>query len=118
MKSNEIMIGDWVAFRGHPYQYTANDIAAMAECEAKNIPTDTTEIPLTKDILKKNGFVSTPFDSKLVVANANDHYQVRWDGCMVMARRLGGGEIFVKCKYVHEIQHVMRLCGIEKEIKL
>ena len=38
LTSKDLMIGDWYAFRGHPYKCTASDIEALAECEEKGVP--------------------------------------------------------------------------------
>ena len=31
---------------------------------------------------------------------------------------LGGPEIIIKLKYVHELQHLLKICNIDKDIKL
>ena len=128
MTSKEIMVGDWVAFRGHPYQYTADDIAAIAEHEVKGLSTDTTEIPLTEEILNNNGFrflVSEIGKYKTHVHN-NPYISCTFvtDSRTWMITVGAAGSTkkrFVEVsmvKYVHELQHALKLCGIEKEIIL
>lgn len=141
MKANELMIGDWVAFRGHPYQYTAQDIATMAECEEKGIATDTTPIPLTPEILEKNGFHwgCTASEEDFCAAVGCGYPDSGWcfdegageikilfpnetDGGLVRLDDQNGDRhielVFVKPLMVHELQHALRICGIEKEIVL
>ena len=145
MKAKELMIGDWVAFRGHPYQYTANDIATMAECEAKGVSTDTTPVPLTEEILLANGFEFVEAEKLSEVRLSLCHLS-RMTGEYRFLNKTRNGfvndcimlgysymhkdwhiiQMFGKdaviaagiANYVHELQHAMRLCGINKEITL
>lgn len=111
MTSKDLMIGDWYAFRGHPYKCTASDIASIAECEEKGAQTDISEIPITAEILEKNGFSGDCYNMGIVgfsvepIPDEKDGYEVFiWkDVCL---------------RYVHELQHALRLCEIEKEIIL
>lgn len=126
MKANELMIGDWYAFRGHPYQCTASDIASIAECEEKGAPTDISEIPLTPEILEKNGFKK--YSDTLYGLVENFTIEIRlWDDILI---RVGekydstfqvGYNWFVNglvISDVHELQHCLKLVGIDKEIVL
>ena len=70
-------------------------------------------IPLTPEILEKNGFV----DERSNYAYRTDNYHV----CYYCAdERLSinkyGAILDVHCFYVHQLQHALSLCGIEKEI--
>lgn len=111
MEAKDLMIGDWVAFRGHPYQYTAQDIANMAECEAKGIPTDTTGIPLTEKILEYN-LATEPQISWCLGWNRKDDIHIE------IKREDINAAFYGVIAYVHQLQHALRLCGIDKEIKL
>lgn len=128
MKANDLMIGDWVAFRGRPYQYTAQDIATMAECEEKGIATDTTPIPITPEILEKNGFERTDCGGGAIIytfsdddeyyALAIDEYtdsiwRVEYTNC-----EMPFPLVRIMVLFVHELQHALRLFGVEKEIEL
>lgn len=90
---------------------------------------DIRPIPLTTEILEKNGFkksVSPPGihakcyelnnkDKKyhLTIANYNKYKRLLLD---VDSE---DSECFnIKCDYVHELQHALKLCGIEKKIIL
>lgn len=118
MKAEELMIGDWVAFRGHPYQNTAQDIATMAFCEANNAPTDTSEIPITIKILGENGAILYDTFARI---NIGKYYVIYdYDGFLTICdeednvRKIS----YLECHYVHQLQHALRLCGINKEIVL
>jgi hypothetical protein len=122
MKANELMIGDWYAFRGHPYQCTASDIASLAECEEKGAPTDISEIPLTPEILEKNFQEFLP-GINLMYKLKGPYCVMNEDGQWVFGLVKVDGENsarypLVKISFVHQLQHALRLCGIEKEIEL
>ena len=83
-------------------------------------------IPLTPDILEKNGWVYNNDDEKF--------FPQTWVGGGLMLRSAGdcGYRIVVTSDYddedtndtpfiilyVHELQHALRMCGIEKEIEI
>ena len=86
-------------------------------------------IPLTSEILEKNGFTkSTPplgiharcyeLDNKkdkyhLTIADYNKYKR------LLLNVDSEDSECFnIKCDYVHEFQHALRLCGIDKTIEL
>ena len=88
-------------------------------------------IPLTPEILEKNGFEKCRNHSwhneilrqiyvRIVCLPEKDrnlHSSVwRFDfPCIVSA---GADDVSFRCDYVHELQHVLKLCRIEKEIVL
>ena len=128
--SKELMIGDWYAFQGHPYKCTASDIAALAECEEKGAPTDISEIPITPEILKRNGFILTEVgDNGIATPRKNiNRYEkheckTKWRDIIMWYDRITKkwclhGINSIQLNYIHELQHALRLCGIEKEITL
>lgn len=78
-------------------------------------------VPLTTEILEKNGFVKDENDDNM--------YYWNWsviDDCMSYDKETSkvrifsvSGLTFVKIlQYVHELQHALRLCEIKKEIVL
>lgn len=137
MKANELMIGDWVqnplgakgwvkeirlipkdsdGFGG----YYLVDIAyskdgdSYARLEAKEL----NPIPLTPEILKNNGFVyfhknfaslsyEHPFKLEMVEWPDENGLGGLWTVCNI-----------IKIQFVHELQHALRLCGINHEIIL
>lgn len=127
MRAEDLMIGDWYAFRGHPYKCTASDIASIAECEEIGAPTDISEIPLTDEILEKNKM--REFEHRN--PGQGDNLIKKWwhkDGSYYVSLYSVGDKYtytvgdsitrVCRIRYVHELQHALRLCGIEKEIQI
>lgn len=116
MNANELMIGDWYAFRGHPYKCTASDIASIAECEENGAQTDISEIPLTPEILEKNGFECR---GGLWMLPGDDIGLMQGSfSFQAFAYFADPRYCFCEIAFVHQLQHALRLCGIEKEIEL
>lgn len=166
MKVTELMIGDWVRInrdglcikkgtivevRGidGDNKFPEKDLHGVADCR----PLDKSQfqggiwceyldpIPLTPEILEKNGFDLNGIPTEMVPVEERDYsddtyvWQERdelgnlftvslydqndglgtWS-CEVVDCPKGSMEIIIKS--VHELQHVLRLCGIEKEIIL
>jgi len=120
MKPEELMLGDIVLASGKPIHVTL----ATLSCKV-----DVKPMPLTEDILRKNGFEKCGNHSwhdeilrqiyvRIVCLPEKDrnlHSSIwRFDfPCVVSA---GADDVFFRCDYVHELQHVLKLCGIEKEV--
>ncbi len=126
MKSIDLMIGDWVyvAHRGsasHFGKVSALLPSGAVETEiegAVGLSSSVDPIPLTPEILEKNGFVKTIHQDLYKNTYLLDrffihehHNKVKFPYCWI---DLGDTDI----KYVHELQHALRLCGIKKEIVL
>ena len=95
MKANELMIGDLVKC-GKRYM-KVTQLAEDMDCD------DIEPIPLTPEILEKNGIELSVGPGGLyqgTISGVNCHIE------------------FNIIKYVHELQNALRLCGIEKEIEL
>lgn len=81
-------------------------------------------IPLTAEILEENGFVKCIGGrSKKSLQLIGDGLYVSWwnDRIVIRYKRvLGHPSAYLNCdcRYVHELQHALRLCGIDKEIEL
>lgn len=130
MKNEELMIGDWVTVSGTPLQIAALGTVKAGFLDGKgemfyhdydNIH----PIPLMTKILKKNGFVKAsmvsdtpPYDKD---EEGNMHFSLNekffgwWqpnNTFLIPAYGLG----WLEFKYVHELQHALRLCEIDKEI--
>ena len=143
MKAEEIMIGDWVISFGAPHKI----VGVRTDTPYPYIKTNMSDtwyeegmegllepIPLTREILKKNGW-KYEFDKK--------KYMVRYDlgkegkDCWMMwsidektldlqrqdedlrnIYNLCVQRVVIPCNYVHELQHALRLAGIDKEIVL
>ena len=70
-------------------------------------------ILLTSDILKKNGWVLDEIDGSY--RNYDNHF---WIGGRNAPWVIMISNICEEFNYVHELQHALKLCGIEKEIVL
>lgn len=119
MKANELMVGDFV-------------MISKTTCRCANICGHTNDvlldngvitnvgnicpIPLIPEILEKNGFVKE-LDSDGI------HYRFTLiQGCsqfsLLYARSVFQWLYPIDFKYVHEFQHALKLCGIDKTIEL
>ena len=138
MKANELMVDDWVLHDGEPYQIRQLGIYGEnrdgenypAVCVSKpkwiGLIVDRNEIepiPLTTKILEKNGWSYNNEDAKYAAET--------WVGNGLMLQENGVGYRIVVVSdyddedtndtqfvitYIHQLQHALRLCGIDKEI--
>ena len=138
MKATELMVGDWVLHEGKPYQirqlgiYGENrdgeDYPAVCIGKPKGIGliierNEIIPIPLTPEILEQNGFVKQDYDGWLIHEdNGRGLIEYRtdyFDGFLIINYiKKPFSKISVKLKHVHELQHALRLCGIDKEITI
>ena len=130
MKANEIQIGDWLYYKGQFNAFhfkvesiTKKKVGYHAEPNEHRMHylrlSECKPIPLTPEILERNGFV---------------HYDLVdfwiWKKESFKPVRLGKYDkdkwmlsincdnIPCECKYVHQLQHALRLFGVKKEIEL
>jgi hypothetical protein len=134
MEAKELMIGDWVEFTSK-YGYGKGQIAGIEPREGSAEPTTFTiikmdeqgntrlyvgvskvcvrPIPLTAEILEKNGFSDKyAYDDLSYAADAGGDII----GVHIIGQRGVMDEMYFD--YVHELQHALRLCGIEKTIEI
>lgn len=134
MKAADLMIGDWVRLRYTDFltrqevvkEFQVGQLRYLSwdgrgdtmyvGTDHQNMSTiDKMEpIPITSEILKKNGFTQTQYYSENLICD----WQIQSDCEHLCARNERGWHLDIQCKYVHELQHALRLCGIEKEIEL
>lgn len=115
MKANELMIGDWVWSVANvaPFQVDAYCLKDFIENE-EAFEIDIEPIPLTPEILEKNGFEEF-YGWRILDIDA---IEIRWTGTILeISGELGNMEL-PNVQYVHQLQHAFRLCGISKEIEL
>lgn len=139
METRELMIGDWVSHDGvyvkiecvitnssrykYPLGVVYSDGREIAHIAVLNVD----YIPLTFDILKANGFEyfdsgkgddwkgyvecsdKGGFYSVRVLENTNEGFK-----CMILVEGKTGvrNEIYVTVYYVHQLQHLLRVCGL------
>lgn len=120
MKCNELMVGDWVLIDNTPHKIQAIDsIDAQIQAddelyyvgEDRHHSEDKIEsILLTYEILKKNGWKDAEFWCEY--QEGNNSIQA----CLPDMRGIIN-EVEIKefqCKYVHQYQHLLRLCGLDE----
>ena len=146
MKANELMIGDWVYNTNNRQNERVQEITSGLVMLDYNDMYDYNEIepiPLTPEILEKNGFIKdadkddrsadayhllvpTGFERNSFTIQVN-LYREPICGVSTLVKCWGGippynegmNDIHLcNADYVHQLQHALRLCGIEKEIIL
>lgn len=150
LRSLDLMIGDWVLADNIPMQVTnlsilgGDIICVMKPFMSYDIPYAANKvalthgarnikhikpIPLTKEILEKNGFVPQKPENHIEIvyclqnirtAIADEMYAL-WleeESFDLVLRVKGKDMVRITIKYIHQLQHALRLCGIEKTIEL
>lgn len=126
MRADELMFGDWVnaIFDGEIFQGRITRINGDTEdigvslysapigWEDGDDADDIDPIPLTEEILMKN-FPTPDLLSWFPLDTKPGYFNVYWYGDAGE-----GGEIHLNIQYVHELQHILKLCNINKEIEL
>ena len=135
MRAKDLMIGDWVydiILQG----YTKVEVLTLSGIKGTihdNVWHEKTfePIPLTPEILEKNGFEKLDFShfqigDRRLVLDADG----RWDGPLSwhwvvteMDTNAKGQPVVLDyyvatINYVHELQHCLKLVGIDKEIQI
>ena len=134
MKPTELMIGDWVL--SYPEKGRVDGIICLREehtadgkwmaivhlggnkYEQVNIGI-LEPIPLTTEILEKNGFVyaDLPFEDFYEGYGLHIHGGNYADGHSNWYI-ICGINVSMNVTHVHELQHALRLCGIDKDVVL
>lgn len=113
MKANELMVGDWVLNRKKfsevkPIRLTQVDFCLWKAdgIYAKDY-LDCDPIPLTPEILEKNGWTLWEIEGE-------------YKGVISIYGREAPFGVFdgIEINFVHQLQHALRLCGINKTIEL
>lgn len=130
MKANELMIGDWLFYEGRfnafPFkveQITKRKVGYHAEPDESRTHyltlSECQPIPITPEFLERNGFEKA--QSIYFLKSLNRGYPYLFfieynivNNCLF----INDGLIPMPILYVHQLQHALRLCGIEKEIIL
>ena len=121
MKAEELMIGDYVHVKpsGMLVRVAAVHRKKVAYHSCANklvwVRKDLQEpIPLTPEILEKNGFVLESYCGNVM----SGKWWTRNDFVIHENMNDSVGKNNFSYEYVHQLQHALRLCGIEKEIEL
>lgn len=118
------MIGDWFHnnYTNENYQVWPTFLSQATNYGKRLNATfediNITPIPLTDEILKKNGF---EYFHKNYASLSYEHpFQLKMNEWPDENGLNGLWTIFdiIEIRFVHQLQHALRLCGIDKEIKL
>ena len=126
LKISDLSVGDWVSYRKENTLYSIRSIyrTGVQDCVILNddkypdgviaFVDRLTPIPITAEILEKNGFEEDCgrwYNSEALMEF--EQYEDGW------CRTINCGEYDVySIKYVHQLQHALRLAGVDKEINL
>ena len=110
MKATELMIGDWILYGDKPVK-----VLQLSE----NRKYDWVKpIPLTPEILEKNGFGFVKSSYRHSVWNGYWIYEDLELGTCCLDRKnnwpcfFNTDDMNIKCEYVHQLQHVLRICKL------
>lgn len=148
IKATELQIGDFVLVDGTPRQIQAITKKTIGYHREENEPMlyyaslhDVEPIELTEDLLWKIGFWKEPKHDKIFSCADSIDEVYAWDAGYIMGTPpkirisshikfvVGEGNVtidqlvsstscYVTAKYLHELQHAFKLCGIYFEVKL
>lgn len=107
METKELMIGDWVYCKEKKKYGRVDKLEHDVEDESVE------PIPLTEEILKKNGFLGNDYGEIII-----GEWRIMCDCLYVAILHNEHVCIDTPIRYVHELQHALRLCKIDKEIEL
>lgn len=139
MKIKELSVGDWVRnpTTGSNYKITSTFLNPMGEmltaqvggegkdirCFSENIE----PILITPEILEKNGFVKESEvgyerfewrENGSVAITLNRDSFSKSETFVLTTFKIGINGWLLKIEHVHQLQHAIRLAGIEKEIEV
>lgn len=137
MKATELMIGDWVAQKHSGLLLKVSEVRPpyiLADGEGGQFHEDTLEpILLTSEILEQNGFVTkdkpdywagyrsytykySEGSTGLTFRLYHDTGKYKWSGkCEISLNAL---PYWIRFEYLHVLQHILKICGIDKEITI
>ena len=137
MRTEDLQRKDWLYYKGRfnafPFQVeqiTRKKIGYHAEPSENRMyylyPSEVYPILLTKEWMARNFPLNEEYQLKFGREDTF-YYQIdvngkKWN--LVWTIKKDGGYLFIeddpliKMRYIHELQHVLKLCGINKEITL
>ena len=133
VSSKDLMIGDWIRFK---YTKEIAQVSGVSSIEGLKVlikdeevdwfpPNIIEPILLTQEILEKNGF-EQGFGGGKNCLNYNEYADNKGDFDLYICNGIREGStcgeiyeyVFTAIQYIHELQHALKLCGIDKEIIL
>lgn len=132
MEAKKLMIGDWVSVSGTPMRIAALGTVKAGFLDGKGEMFyhgyDSIEpIPLTNEFLEMNGFKKgterfwhkqCEEDFRLLIdTQALNNLLYKENDALLWVFTDGFCELRTKVRFVHELQHAMRVMGIKKEFE-
>ena len=115
MKAEDLMVGDWVNLYGEPIKINIDDLCTIDRDETYDNGVHCKPILITPEILEKNGYKRGLLIHEYKISDGL-YYDLE---CGILLFGYEHGTVLeINCNYVHELQHTLKLCGIEKEIVL
>lgn len=141
LQAKDLMVGDFVKIKTDDDTFIKVQIRTLEfDIMWTNIDDDETcdaisyddiePIPLTPEILKKNGFLEQSEDHMRYFKSYDENYYFGFESIsyyldtkIAIVTKEGKQSSFQEklefvCTCVHQLQHALKLCGIEKEIVL
>ena len=128
LKISDLSVGDWVYYdKGNtPYSIRSIYRTGIQDCVVLNdsvFPEGVIcfvdrlkPIPITAEILEKNGFECIEEDADIALYGTPSCSIFHTKG--TLRYRFDTPQASVVCWFVHELQHALRLAGVEEEINL
>ena len=127
IKIRELSIGDWVRYRDREwivcslYKFTEEVGLWLKDSQICENVADCEPIPITAEILEKNGFRKNGEYNEWNIGEWNERpfIGVSLDRQSMRVKHLGS-DIFIENKvvFVHQLQRALRLAGVGKEIEV
>ena len=121
LKISDLSVGDWVAWMDERCKVDLpllNTVFPHTKIYPAFTSATLQPIPITPEILEKNGFEVCDDTARLKLDRPHALWlfkeEERWDLHLPM----GGQHINLQIEHIHQLQHALRLAGVEKEIEV
>lgn len=133
MKIKELNIGNWVLINSEPAralrltQVGHSTFKGVSGQMYRVIGSSISPLPITPEILEKNGFVKESDvgyerfewrENGSVAITLNRDSFSKSETFVLTTFKIGINGWLLKIEHVHQLQHAIRLAGIEKEIEV
>lgn len=117
IKISDLSVGDWVRWMGKPCKVDV-PLLFTEYYGLDEVSEDVSPIPITPEILEANGFVKNGEYDEWNIGTWEIPYLLGVSlGRPAVTIKWNGSSIFIdQAKNVHQLQHALRLAGVEKEI--
>ena len=120
LKISDLSVGDWVLMNGEPAKALRLTMAGRTIFKGLSgqiygsYGGDISPLPIVPDILEANGIHRTYEDDSYAIFKGDGLWAVKYsDGDWELSTP---PVCRIDIKYIHQLQHALRLAGVEKEI--